>query len=334
MYNFNEHIRKELLNEYGGSERKRTVILDDGKKYLLKFPDPIRESGRNLSYINNALSEYIACKIIREIGVPVQDVILGQYTDERGITKIACACQDVRSPGESMYEIEKLQLGSLDPEEKDGATFAGVEKIISKLADENTRSKLLDHFYDMFVVDTFLGNPDRHNGNWAVLSSNAGDIRPCPIFDCGSSLSPLIDDDSIRAINVQREAMNVVSAIRNEDLSRLKYADFYNQRHLPRRVLQAMLRVLPAINLNKIHILIDNTEGLSDTRKKFYRDLLDCRYERILLPALARNLNPVVATNANPVVDVYQFYKDELAQLSDIDYQNYAAIPLALAMGM
>lgn len=42
MYNFNEHIINQLLNEYSGSEKKRTILLDDGQKYLLKFPDPIR----------------------------------------------------------------------------------------------------------------------------------------------------------------------------------------------------------------------------------------------------------------------------------------------------
>ena len=49
--NLNKHITKTLLNEYAGSEKKKTILMDDGNKYLLKFPDPIREKGRALFII-------------------------------------------------------------------------------------------------------------------------------------------------------------------------------------------------------------------------------------------------------------------------------------------
>ena len=35
--NLNKHITKTLLNEYAGSEKKKTVLMDDGNKYLLSF---------------------------------------------------------------------------------------------------------------------------------------------------------------------------------------------------------------------------------------------------------------------------------------------------------
>lgn len=94
--------------------KKKTVLMDDGNKYLLKFLDPTREKGRDLSYINNAISEHISCSIYNIIGIPAQKTILGEYVDENGKTKIACACQDVRKNGEMMYEINKLELSSLD----------------------------------------------------------------------------------------------------------------------------------------------------------------------------------------------------------------------------
>lgn len=48
----------EELNSYKGSEKKKTLIYNN-KKYLVKFPDPVREKNKNISYINNAFSEYI-----------------------------------------------------------------------------------------------------------------------------------------------------------------------------------------------------------------------------------------------------------------------------------
>lgn len=45
----------EEINNFSGSEKKKTLIYDN-KKYLVKFPDPIREKNKNISYISNAFS--------------------------------------------------------------------------------------------------------------------------------------------------------------------------------------------------------------------------------------------------------------------------------------
>lgn len=86
---FNEHIIEEELNDFGGSEKKKTLIMDDGLRYMLKFPDPTREEKLKLqlSYINNALSEYIGCHVYESVGIPVQKTYLGTYTTEKGKEK-------------------------------------------------------------------------------------------------------------------------------------------------------------------------------------------------------------------------------------------------------
>ena len=73
--NINEHIQKELLNEYGGSEKKKTILLDDGKKYMLKLPDPTRRSILGISYINNTFSEHLGSSIYNLCGIPAQKTI-------------------------------------------------------------------------------------------------------------------------------------------------------------------------------------------------------------------------------------------------------------------
>ncbi len=42
----------EEINGYKGSEKKKTLLYS-GKKHLVKFPDPVVEKGKNISYINN-----------------------------------------------------------------------------------------------------------------------------------------------------------------------------------------------------------------------------------------------------------------------------------------
>ena len=64
---------KEELNWYKGSEKKKTLVYDN-TRYLVKFPDPIREKNKNISYINNAFSEYIGSNIFNicvVLGIPV-----------------------------------------------------------------------------------------------------------------------------------------------------------------------------------------------------------------------------------------------------------------------
>jgi len=57
----------EELNAYKGSEKKKTLRYEN-KKYLVKFPDPVREKNKNISYINNSFSEYVGSNIFKIIG--------------------------------------------------------------------------------------------------------------------------------------------------------------------------------------------------------------------------------------------------------------------------
>lgn len=81
MEDFNQY--QELPNKYLGSDRKKTLLID-GEKYLLKFPDPVRNKRHILSYINNAVSEYLGCHIYESIGIVVQETRLGFFKEKNG----------------------------------------------------------------------------------------------------------------------------------------------------------------------------------------------------------------------------------------------------------
>ena len=71
---------KELPNGYGGSEAKKTLLFND-KVYMVKFPDPVRNSKiSKLDYINNQISEDIGCKIFKSVGIETQNTFLATYT--------------------------------------------------------------------------------------------------------------------------------------------------------------------------------------------------------------------------------------------------------------
>lgn len=68
---------------------------------------------------------------------------------------------------------------------------------------------LKEHFWNVFVVDAFLGNFDRHNGNWGFLydpvSQNA---EIAPVFDCGSCLLPQADETVMERVLRNANEMN------------------------------------------------------------------------------------------------------------------------------
>lgn len=85
MIHFNNE--KEIPNTFfGGSEQKRAYEID-GRIYMVKFPDPVRQKKNALSYMNNQFSEYIGCHIFRALGIPAQNTFLGDYQTEAGKSK-------------------------------------------------------------------------------------------------------------------------------------------------------------------------------------------------------------------------------------------------------
>jgi len=71
-----------------------------------------------MSYTNGCISEYLACKIFRSIGINTQETILGTYTDKRGKEKIVVACKDFTADGKKLMEFAHLKNTCVDSEQK------------------------------------------------------------------------------------------------------------------------------------------------------------------------------------------------------------------------
>ena len=168
MIDFTDAI--EVFNNFKGSEKKKTLIYNS-TKYLVKFPDPIREKNKNISYINNAFSEYIGSNVFKITGFKTQNTILGKY-EYNGKGKIVCACEDFTDNENILYEFENLAL-STNPDKK-------IETELKDIMDVIEENKMInsvetkEKFWNMFIIDSLIGNTDRHNGNWGFLfKSNA-----------------------------------------------------------------------------------------------------------------------------------------------------------------
>ena len=269
----------EELNNYKGSEKKKTLIYN-GKKYLVKFPDPIREKNKNISYINNAFSEYIGSNIFKICGFKTQNTLLGRYI-YNGKEKIVCACEDFTDEENTLYEFENLAL-STNPDKKIETELADIMDVIeeSKMIDTE---KTKDMFWNMFIIDSLIGNTDRHNGNWGfIMNKKTGSIEFSPIYDCGSCLNPMIEDSELEKISeteLKNLAVNCYSCLK-ENGKKINYMSYIKQIK-NQDCNNAIKRVYPSIDINKINDFINQIEKISNKRKEFYKNILKYRYEII-----------------------------------------------------
>lgn len=267
----------EEINNYKGSEKKKTLIYDN-KKYLVKFPDPIREKNKNISYINNVFSEYVGSNIFKICGFRTQNVILGKYF-YNGKEKIVCACEDFTDEEHILYEFENLAL-STNPDKKIETELEDIMEVIeeSKMIDTQ---EITEKFWDMFVIDSIIGNTDRHNGNWGfILNKKTSNINFSPIYDCGSCLNPMIEDEELKKINeaeLKNLAINCYSCIK-ENGKKINYMSYIKQMK-NKECNNAIKRVFKNIDIEKIKYFIDDIEEMSNIRKEFYINLVNYRYE-------------------------------------------------------
>ena len=277
MIDFTECV--EELNNYKGSEKKKTLVYDN-KKYLVKFPDPIREKNKNISYINNAFSEYVGSNIFRLIGFKTQNTILGKYF-YNGKEKIVCGCEDFTDNNNILYEFENLAL-STNPDKKIGAELEDILEVIdeSKMIDiVDTKEKV----WDMFLIDSIIGNTDRHNGNWGfILNNKTKKITFAPIYDCGSCLNPMLEDKEIEKLNeaeLKNLAINCYSCIK-ENGKKINYITYIKSMK-NEECNRAICRMFKKIDINEINRFIDKIQYMSDTRKQFYKKIIKLRYDII-----------------------------------------------------
>ena len=284
MIDFTELPKRNKL--YAGANGSKISVVYNGEQYMLKFP-PYPVKNQDMSYSNSCISEYLGCKIFEKAGVPVQETILGTYKTKKGVEKIVVACKDFTSVGIELQDFASLKNQIIDS----GRNGYGTELAdILSVFDEQTAmepEKIRERFWDMFIVDAFIGNWDRHNGNWGFLYHVQSDeLTLAPVFDCGSCLYPQADERMIMKILADKQEINhrifniPLSAIQNNG-KKINYYEFISALD-NEECNRALLRILSRIDMKEIFNVIEKTPFISDLQKEFYRTMLMTRKERIL----------------------------------------------------
>ena len=280
---------KQIINKYGGADTKKTIIYNN-KYYLLKFPNNNPKQNKKASYSNNIFSEYLGCHIFNSIGISAQNTLLGTYTQEDGKTKNVCACEDLTGNGWRLVEFQNLKNSFPETPSSSNGNTTALEEIIDVIkyhSDIKNNNELENYFWDIFIVDSLIGNYDRHNGNWGILvNDETQEMKMAPVYDCGSCLYSQLTDEQMKEIlqnetEINNRVYNKPTSAITENGKRINYYDFiFSLKNNDCN--KALIRIFNKIELNKIEKIIEQMPLISEIRKDFYITLLNKRYNIIL----------------------------------------------------
>lgn len=270
---------------YGGKNGGKVCIKYLDEDYMLKFPGQ-NKGNLSMSYSNNCISEYVACHIIETLGLKTQETLLGTYKIE-GKEKVVVACKDFTKQGTVLKQFAELKNSQIETSENGYGTE--LSEIIETIENQQIydEKELKEYFWNMFIADCLVGNFDRHNGNWGFLiNENLQKVEIAPIYDCASCLYPQLNDETMEKYINSNEEMEArvfvfpTSAIKIKG-DKINYFKFISSLE-NKECNEALERITPLINLEKINEIIDNTPYISNIRKEFYKKIVELRYNKIL----------------------------------------------------
>lgn len=267
---------------YSGAERKKSILIS-GRFYLVKFQKNSREGLRF-----NHVSEYLGSHIFSLLGIETQETLLGTYNGENVVV-----IQDFLGEDEVFVPFNGVGDSSL---EQDKEKYQYSYEDITGMLQDNIKltdvEQTIDLFWDMFIIDAFIANFDRHGSNWGFIKKD-NKYRLSPVFDNGSSLFPQLNtDEKIESVLKKQEEIDM--RIFRFPTSQIKYngkkSSYYEiiSSLAFEECNNALVRIVERVELDKINKLIDSVENISEKRKEFYKIILKQRYEKILLESYNR----------------------------------------------
>lgn len=142
-------------------------------------------------------------------------------------------------------------------------------------------------FWNMFIADALICNPNQNNANWEFLYNTSKDeLLLAPVCSCGASLFSEMSEEKIRDIlSDQEEFYNTVirapiSTIKRNG-KRINYIDFITSCE-NNDCFKALKRIKPRIKINEIYEIIDASPMITEVRKQFLKEVIKVRNEIIL----------------------------------------------------
>lgn len=199
IFDFSNCKYSNRNGSYGGAAGDKDGIIIDGEAWIAKYPksnEGMAKSDKLSKTTQTPLSEYIGSHIYEILGYPVHKTRLGIRKDF-----LVVACKDFCDENTRLLEMRTLknihisemnQEYNVELHETDDDHLINLNELFVHFELNPEISKIngvAERFWNQVVIDGLIGNNDRNNGNWGILS--CGDKRElAPIFDNGAAFYP------------------------------------------------------------------------------------------------------------------------------------------------
>lgn len=280
----------DIFADYAGSDRKDGVISPDGKKYLIKYAEThTRKNSMDTSYVNNVLAEHLSSSILRIIGYSVHNTFLATRNGE-----LVVGCENFTTADDKLIEFGRFLRKHYDSGELGRVPdFQQIKEVFHQdVMLSPYENKLWQSYCERFIADAFTGNFDRHMGNFGYLVSRDKELVPSPIYDNGSTLFPALSETAMRndilpdKKEILKRTMLFPKAALTVNGQKVRYYDMLSSNY-DAEMTKAVCTIIPEIEKKMSEILsfVEEQPYLSDTRKQFYRTILQARFDYLLQPA-------------------------------------------------
>lgn len=311
FYDFNKYKQSDRDGSYGGNSGFKEGVLINDEYWIIKYPKKGTnlKDVQNMSYTTHPVSEYIGSHIYEILGFDVHKTCLGIKNEH-----LVVACKDFLAENQKLLEFrqlkntynkqlnEKLDL-SLSPTGSEH--FVNLNEILIHLdynPSINSIPGIKKRFWDCVIVDGFINNNDRNNGNWGIIRSKMNKDVLAPIFDNGASFSPNVPEYKIiHKLNNQealiQSACSCITAYSLDGENNVLFRDILNLDN--EELCNSIKRNVPLIKekfseieqtIEDIPFSMGDYSIISKERKREYKQELEVRLNNLLIPAYERVL--------------------------------------------
>lgn len=300
--------KKDRWGLYGGLSGSKYGILIDGTRWMIKFPEntknfPGREKPNNHipSYTTSPISEYIGSKVYESLGIPVHETMLG-YREG----KIVVACKDF-DPYRAMVDYGKIKNAVTESDanltgssDQHGEVLEDVLTVMETSDILKDTPNVKERFWDMFVVDAFIRNNDRNNGNWGVFINGDGSISLAPVYDNGNALfnkrNPSVTEHRLcNEADIIQDALETGTSFFMDKNGRHLHPFAYIESMRSEECNAAVLRFVERRDMDKIRGMIDEIPEsaygaaiITSAQKQHYKRMFEIMCERSIYPTARR----------------------------------------------
>lgn len=308
IFDFSSCPFSDRNGTYGGNSGDKEGVLIENEPWIIKYP---KKGSRltnvsDLLYSTTPVSEYIGSHVYEILGYPVHKTLLGIRNNH-----VVVACKDLCKNDTRLIEFRQLKNTynkvlneklDLNMSPTGSEHFVLLNEVLIHLEYNpsiNNIPGIKERFWDCVVIDGFINNNDRNNGNWGILRNKSGDVLS-PIYDNGAAFSPNVPEKRIinKLNNLESLEKGIYDSVTAYSLDGKSSSKFVDLLKLDNDNLKnAIKRVVPLLQNKMVEICdmlssIPESVGefsiISKDRKQLYQKEMEFRLEKILLPEYNR----------------------------------------------